>query len=72
MALVALQGSAFGLIATVGFGNLVASGIAGALWSLLSGQAAFLYLAAWMLVSLGVCLGRLQMPGYRHHSGTEH
>jgi MFS family permease len=55
-----LRGSAFGLLATVqGFGNLAASAIAGALWTALSGQAAFLYLAAWMLVSL-VILGRLR------------
>jgi MFS family permease len=55
-----LRGSAFGLLASVqGFGNLAASAIAGALWTALSGQAAFLYLAAWMLVSL-VILGRLR------------
>lgn len=56
-----LRGSAFGLLAAVqGFGNLVASAIAGGLWTLFSGRVAFLYLAAWMLVSLGV-LGRLQL-----------
>jgi MFS family permease len=62
LAPVDLRGSAFGLLATVqGFGNLAASAIAGALWTALSGQAAFLYLAAWMLVSLValLTLGRL-------------
>ncbi len=55
-----LRGSAFGLLATVqGFGNLAASAVAGALWTLLSGQVAFLYLAAWMLVAL-VFLGQLR------------
>ena len=58
-----VRGSAFGLLATVqGFGNLVASAIAGALWTGVSGQTAFLYLAAWMLVSLValLVLGRLR------------
>jgi MFS family permease len=60
LAPVDLRGSAFGLLATVqGFGNLAASAIAGTLWTTLSGQATFLYLAAWMLVSL-VILGRLR------------
>ncbi len=46
-----LRGSAFGLLATVqSFGNIVASSIAGLLWSLVS-PTAFLYLAAWALVS---------------------
>src|SRR5438046_3036561 len=41
-----LRGSAFGLLATVqSFGNIVASSIAGLLWSLVS-PTAFLYLAA--------------------------
>jgi hypothetical protein len=44
---------AFGLLAaTQAFGNLVASAIAGALWTLVSPRFAFLYLAAWMLLSL--------------------
>jgi hypothetical protein len=48
------------VLATVqGFGNLAASAIAGALWTALAGQVTFLYLAAWMLVSL-VILGRLR------------
>ena len=58
LAPIGLRGSAFGLLAAVqGFGNLAASAITGALWTALSGQAAFLYLAVWMLVSL-VTLGR--------------
>jgi predicted MFS family arabinose efflux permease len=48
LAPVDLHGSAFGLLATVqSFGNLVASGLAGLLWSLVSPTIAFLYLAAW-------------------------
>ena len=48
-----IRGSAFGLLAaTQSFGNLAASAIAGALWTLISPRVAFLYLAAWMLVSL--------------------
>jgi MFS family permease len=43
-----LRGSAFGLLAAIqSFGNLIASGIAGLLWSLVSPTVAFLYLAAW-------------------------
>ena len=48
-----IRGSAFGLLAaTQSFGNLAASAIAGALWTLASPRVAFLYLAGWMLVSL--------------------
>ena len=48
-----VRGSAFGLLAaTQSFGNLVASAIAGALWTLVSPTAAFLFLAAAMVVSL--------------------
>ena len=48
-----LRGSAFGLLAaTQSFGNLGASAIAGVLWTTVSPRAAFLYLSAWMLLSL--------------------
>ena len=48
-----IRGSAFGLLAAIqSFGNLAASAIAGALWTLASPRLAFLYLAAWTLVSL--------------------
>ena len=48
-----IRGSAFGLLAAVqSFGNLGASAVAGALWTLVSPRAAFAYLAAWMVVSL--------------------
>jgi len=57
LAPVDLRGSAFGLLATVqSFGNIVASGIAGLLWTLFSPTVAFLYLAAWMLISLVVLM----------------
>jgi len=52
-----LRGSAFGFLTAVqSFGNIVASAIAGALWTLFSPTVAFPYLAAWMLISLGVLL----------------
>jgi MFS family permease len=48
-----VRGSAFGLLAAIqSFGNIVASGIAGLLWSLVSPTAAFLYLAAWAGLSI--------------------
>jgi MFS family permease len=48
-----LRGSAFGALAAIqSFGNLAASAAAGALWTLVSPRAAFVYLAAWMAVSL--------------------
>lgn len=47
-----LRGSAFGALAAIqAFGNLAASAVAGALWTLVSPRAAFLYLAVWMAVS---------------------
>jgi hypothetical protein len=41
------------------FGNLAASAVAGALWTLVSPRAAFLYLGAWMLVSAVALIPRL-------------
>jgi MFS family permease len=53
LAPVDVRGSAFGLLAGVqGFGNLAASAVAGLIWSTVSGTAAFIYLAAWMLLAL--------------------
>jgi hypothetical protein len=50
-----LRGSAFGLLAAVqSFGNLAASAIAGALWTLVSPAAALAYAAAWMLIALAL------------------
>ena len=47
------RGSAFGLQAALqSAGNLAASAVAGALWTLISPAAAFLYAAAWMTVAL--------------------
>jgi MFS family permease len=58
-----LRGSAFGLLATVqSFGNIVASAIAGVLWSVFSPTVAFVYLAIWSLVAVLV-LARLARPG---------
>jgi MFS family permease len=50
-----IRGSAFGLLASVqSFGNLAASGIAGIIWTVVSPKAAFLYIAAWMLVAVAL------------------
>ncbi len=49
----AIRGSAFGLLAGLqSAGNLAASVIAGVLWTAVSPQAAFLWLASWMLVAI--------------------
>lgn len=51
----ALRGSAFGFLAAVqSFGNIVASAIAGVLWTAFSPTVAFIYLAAWIVISLSV------------------
>jgi hypothetical protein len=53
LAPVDIRGSAFGLLATAQApGNLAASSVAGLLWTLVSPEAAFAYLAAWMLLAL--------------------
>ena len=65
LAPVDLRGSAFGLLAAVqSFGNLAASAVAGALWTLVSPRVAFLYLAAWMVVSV-VALALTRHPPRR-------
>ena len=57
LAPVNLRGSAFGLLATVqSFGNIVASAIAGLLWTVFSPSIAFIYLAAWTLLSFAVLM----------------
>ncbi len=53
-----IRGSAFGALATVqSFGNLAASAVAGLIWTALSAQAAFLYIAGWMVISLVALTG---------------
>lgn len=48
-----IRGSAFGVLAAIqSLGNLAASGIAGLIWTVMSPSAAFIYLVAWMVVSL--------------------
>lgn len=48
-----IRGSAFGLLATMqAIGNVAASAIAGLMYTVISPQAAFGYLAAWMLIAL--------------------
>ena len=47
-----VRGSAFGILAGIqSLGNLMASGIAGLLWTLVSPTLAFLWLAVWMAVA---------------------
>ncbi len=55
-----VRGSAFGLLAGMqSFGNLAASGLAGLLWTVVSPEAAFAYLAAWMVIAIAaVALAR--------------
>jgi MFS family permease len=63
LAPVSLRGSAFGLLAAVqSFGNLVASAVAGALWTLVSPTAGLLFAAALMAVALG-CMARTASRG---------
>jgi MFS family permease len=59
-----IRGSAFGLLAAVqSFGNLVASAIAGLLWTLVSPTAAFVYLVAWMLAAaVAIALAGRPLP----------
>jgi MFS family permease len=65
-----LRGSAFGLLATVqSFGNIVASAIAGVLWTTFSPTVAFVYLALWSLVAVLVLM-RLARPRAVSRSGT--
>lgn len=48
-----VRGSAFGLLAAVqSFGNLAASAITGFIWTVVSAEAAFVYVAVWMLLAL--------------------
>lgn len=50
-----IRGSAFGVLATVqAAGNVAASAVAGLLYTVASPTVAFSYLAAWMLIALGV------------------
>ena len=63
-----LRGSAFGLLAGVqSGGNLIASAVAGLLWSAVSPQAAFAFLAAAMVIAaaLIVTAGRQSAPPAR-------
>jgi MFS family permease len=46
------RGSAFGLLATVpSIGNLIASSVAGILWTTVSPEVAFIFLAAAMVIA---------------------
>jgi MFS family permease len=58
-----LRGSAFGLVAALqAFANMAASAVAGLLWTLVSPEAAFVYLAAWGLVAVVAFLAN-RRPG---------
>jgi MFS family permease len=53
LAPVDVRGSAFGVLAAIqSFGNFAASAVAGLLWTAISPRVAFLYLTAWMCVSV--------------------
>ncbi|MBA2555505.1 MAG: MFS transporter, partial [Geodermatophilaceae bacterium] len=59
-----LRGSAFGMLATVqSLGNLAASVVAGALWTLVSPAVAFAYVAGWMLLALCVLVATNRRRG---------
>ena len=59
----AIRGSAFGLLAAVqSFGNLAASVVAGLIWTAVSPEAAFAYLAVWMMLALIGLAGRPRPP----------
>ena len=59
------RGSSFGLLAAIqSVGNLAASAVAGILWTVFSPTVAFLYLAAWMVLALGL-LGSVRIRGAR-------
>jgi MFS family permease len=61
-----LRGSAFGLLATVqAIGNLAASVVAGALYTVATPAVAFTYLAVWMLIALAT-LGWAATPSRGH------
>jgi MFS family permease len=63
MAPEAVRGSAFGLLAGMqSAGNLAASVIGGILWTAVSPTAAFVYLAAWMLISVVAFLTTPRAP----------
>jgi hypothetical protein len=55
----ALRGSAFGLLATAG-ANLVASAVAGILWTAISPAAGFLFLTAAMIISIPLILASIR------------
>jgi hypothetical protein len=60
-----VRGSAFGLLAAVqSFGNLAASAIAGLIWTVLSPDAAFVYLAGWMLLALAGLVSSRRAGGH--------
>jgi MFS family permease len=65
LAPVDIRGSAFGMLAAVqSFGNLVASVVAGVLWTAVSAAAGLLFAAALMAVAL-TCLARGVRRGAR-------
>jgi MFS family permease len=51
-----IRGSAFGVLAAIqSMGNVVASSVAGLLWTLVSPSSAFAWAEVWMIVSLLAC-----------------
>lgn len=69
-----IRGSAFGFLAAIqSFGNLIASGVAGLLWTLVSPLAAFLFAASGMTVAVATSLARSRSAtrarNPQHHPG---
>jgi len=61
-----VRGSAFGLLAaTQAFGNLIASSVAGVLWTLVSPTAAFAYAAALTAAACVALLPAVERPPAR-------
>jgi MFS family permease len=58
-----LRGSAFGLLATFqAGGNLIASAVAGLLWTAVSPLAAFVFLAAAMVIAAALIITAARHP----------
>jgi MFS family permease len=63
LAPVTLRGSAFGLLATAQAGaNLIASALAGILWTAVSPAAGFLFLTATMIIAIPLILASRRAP----------
>ncbi len=72
LAPVSLRGSAFGMLATAQAGaNLAASAIAGILWTAVSPEAAFVFLAAAMIISVPLIMASRPSRPSAPHDGNQ-